>query len=244
MSAMRRTLSTSARLSLELIRDRRLAAQMLILPTLLLTLLYLVYLDHPGFTVVAQMLLGLMPMVMMFIVAAVAVQRERTAGSLERLWTTCLTHTELLIGYALTFGGFAVVQATVMLGVAHQALGVDPPSGVPGTAVVALLSGVTGAVLGLVAGTFARNEFQAVQMVPLVMGPQLFLAGIFVPTSAMPRALQWISDALPLTYAVEAQRHLAVETGVYPDFGRDMLILSAFSVCGLLVAALFMPRRT
>ncbi|MEZ2121293.1 ABC transporter permease [Corynebacterium sp. CCM 9203] len=241
---MKRTLSTSVRLSLELIRDRRLATQMLILPTLLLTLLYFVYLDHPGFTVVAQMLLGLMPMVMMFIVAAVAVQRERTAGSLERLWTTCLTHTELLVGYALTFGSFAVVQAAVMLGVAHQALGVDPPSGILGTGVVTLLSGVTGSVLGLVAGSFARNEFQAVQMLPLVIGPQLFLAGIFVPTSAMPLALQWISDILPLTYAVKAQQHLAVENSVYSGFVTDMLILSGFSMCGMAVAALFMQRRT
>ncbi|MCK7664235.1 ABC transporter permease [Corynebacterium sp. CCM 9185] len=241
---MKRTLSTSARLTLELIRDRRLAAQMLVLPTLLLTLLYFVYRDYPGFTIVAQMLLGLMPMVMMFIVAAVAVQRERTAGSLERLWTTCLTHTELLVGYALAFGGFAVVQAAVMLGVAHQALGVDPPSGVLGTAVVSLLSGVTGAVLGLVAGSFSRNEFQAVQMVPLVIGPQLFLSGIFVPTAAMPRALQWFSDSLPLTYAVKAQQHLAVENSVYSGFGTDMLILSGFSLGGLVMAALFMQRRT
>jgi AcrR family transcriptional regulator len=60
--------------------------------------------------------------------------------------------------------------------------------------------------LGIFFSTFARNEFQAIQFIPLVLVPQVLLSGIIFPVSTEPGPLQPVSNILPLTYAVYGVR--------------------------------------
>ena len=75
--------------------------------------------------------------------------------------------------------------------------------------VIAIINAVLGVGLGLLCSAFARTEFQAVQFMPVVIVPQLLLCGIIVPRAMMPDWLQWISNALPASYALEALRRWA-----------------------------------
>ena len=70
--------------------------------------------------------------------------------------------------------------------------------------VIAIINAILGVGLGLLCSAFARTEFQAVQFMPVVIVPQLLLCGIIVPREMMPDWLQWISNALPASYALEA----------------------------------------
>ena len=96
--------------------------------------------------------------------------------------------------------------------------------------------------LGIFVSTFARNEFQVVQFIPIVLAPQIFLSGVIVPTDQMPVVMEAISVVLPLTYAVEALRGIMVMGQSLSDVWTDLVVLAGFGV-GLLIAAVITLRR-
>src|SRR2546429_93892 len=94
-----RLLATSRRVLRQLRHDPRTIAMMLIVPIVLLTLLYWAFHATPAiFTHVGPALLGIFPMVVMFLVTSIATLRERTSGTLERLMSMPLQKAELILG--------------------------------------------------------------------------------------------------------------------------------------------------
>ena len=123
MSA-RATLATARRVLAQLRRDHRTMALLLVVPVLLLTLLSYVYDGQPQvFDRIGGPLLALFPFTTMFLVTSVAMLRERSSGTLERLLTTPLGRGDLLVGYALAFGLVAVLQTALACSVALGLLG-------------------------------------------------------------------------------------------------------------------------
>ena len=119
------TAATAGRVLRQLRHDPRTIAMMLLVPSLLLGLLYLLWEDLPTppgqvavFDRVGLTMLGIFPFVVMFLVTSIAMLRERTSGTLERLLTTPLSRPSLLLGYGTAFGLAAAVQAVVTVAVA------------------------------------------------------------------------------------------------------------------------------
>src|SRR3954465_8338878 len=148
-------------------------------------------------------MLGLFPFVIMFLVTSIAMLRERTNGTLERLLTTPLGKVDLLFGYGLAFSLAAAVQGAVATAAAYWLLGLDPRGNAGLVVLIAVVNAVLGVALGLLCSAFARTEFQAVQFLPVVVVPQLLLCGLFVPRGQMAGWLQAASDVMPLSYAVD-----------------------------------------
>jgi ABC-2 type transport system permease protein len=239
------TLATARRVLRQLTRDHRTMALLLAVPCLLLTLLRYVYDDRPVvFDHVGGPLLALFPFTTMFLVTSVAMLRERTTGTLERLLTTPLAKGDLLLGYALAFGSVAVVQTGLASALALGPLGLDLAAS-PGLVVLlALLDALLGMALGLFLSAFARNEFQAVQFLPAFVLPQLLLCGLFAPRATMAPVLRWLSDVFPLTYAVDGMQRITAEPGVGTDLARDLLIISGASVLALTLGAATLRRQS
>jgi len=86
--------------------------------------------------------------------------------------------------------------------------------------------------LGIFLSMFARSEFQAVQFIPLVVVPQMLLSGIIFPVSSEPTVLQYLSNVLPLTYAVNGMRDIMVKGA---DLNWSGLQLDAAVVAGFCV---------
>ncbi|GAA2467141.1 ABC transporter permease [Winogradskya humida] len=227
------TLATAARILRQLRHDRRTVGLLIVVPAALLALLYFMYDGAPAFDRVALVMLGVFPFVIMFLVTSIAMLRERTSGTLERLLTTPLRKLDLLFGYGLAFGLAGAVQALVAVAAAHWLFGLETPAG---SVLVAVVDAVLGMALGLLCSAFARTEFQAVQFIPVVVAPQLFLCGLFVPRDEMAGWLQAVSDVLPLTYAVKA---LAAAT-----VWRDLAVVAGAAVLALILAAATLRRRT
>ena len=203
----RLTLLTAGRVLRQIRGDRRTVALMVVVPCVLIGLLAWIFNATPVvFDHIGPALLGVFPFVVMFIVTSVATLRERTSGTLERLLTTPIGKGDFMAGYGLAFGFMAVVQALVATGFAVWVCGLDVAGPVWLLVVVAVADAVLGTALGLLASGFARTEFQAVQFMPAFVLPQFLLCGLLVARDALPDVLRWVSDVLPLSYAVDAMK--------------------------------------
>jgi ABC-2 type transport system permease protein len=243
MSA-RVTLATAARVLRQLRRDHRTLALVLLVPALLITLFrYVLEGQEATFDRVGPPMVGIFPFVTMFLVTSIAMLRERTTGTLERLMSMPLAKLDLLLGYGLAFATVASVQASLTAGVAFGFLGLDSAGPVWLILVFAVGNAVLGMALGLFLSAFARTEFQAVQFMPAFVLPQILLAGLLVPRDKMARVLELTSDVLPLTYAYDALAKTAAD-----DLGGrlalDAALIGGFIVLALIVGATTLRRRT
>ena len=244
MSA-RITLATAVRVLRQLSHDHRTIGMLLVVPVLLLVLVDALLPDSAGtFDRIALVMLGVFPFIIMFLVTSIAMLRERTSGTLERLLTTPASKGDLLGGYGLAFGLAGAVQAVVVTAAAFWLLGLDT-AGSPGLVVaVAVIDSVLGVALGLLASAFARTEFQAVQFMPVVVIPQLLSCGLFAPRDQMAGWLQALSDVFPLTYAVEALQEVGINSTASATMWRDMAIVAGAALLGLALSAATLRRRT
>lgn len=237
-------LTTTGRVLRQLRADPRSMALLLIVPALLLTLFYWIYRDSPQlFSFVATVMTAILPLSLMFIVSSVTMQRERANGTLERLWTTRLHRVDLIGGYALAFGILAVAQSLILVLVMDLFMDVDTQAEWWVLALIAGVTGLTGLSLGLLGSAFARSEFQAVQLMPVLIIPQVLLCGLLVPRDELPDLLRWISEALPLSHAVDAVT-VAARSGLTGEVVADTALCLAFALVFLGLAAVTMPRRT
>lgn len=240
----RGTLATVARVLRQLRGDHRTIALILVVPCLLLGLLAWMYDGTPVFDRIGPALLGIFPFVVMFVVTSVATLRERTSGTLERLMTTPLRRGDLIAGYALAFGVLAAAQALIATAWAVGVCGLQVSGPLWALGLIALTDAVAGTAFGLLASAFARTEFQAVQFMPAFVLPQFLLAGLLLPREQLPSALGYLSDVLPLSYAVDAVTEVARRADPWRDAGTPYLILLAFTLAALVLSALSLPRRT
>ena len=236
--------ATASRVLHQIRHDRRTVALLLVVPCVLLGLLAWIYNQTPLFDRLGGPLLGIFPFLIMFLITSIAMLRERTTGTLERLLTTPLRKTDLLFGYGIAFGLAAALQASLACLVAYLFLGLDT-KGSPGFVVlIAIGNAVLGVALGLLASAFAKTEFQAVQFMPVVVLPQILLCGLFVARASMVGWLQAISDYLPLTYSVEALEQVGKFTDPNGTMWRDLAIVLGCVVLALVLAASTLRRRT
>jgi ABC-2 type transport system permease protein len=241
---LRVTLATAARVLRQLRRDRRTVVLVLFVPALLLTLFRYVFDDQPGaFDRIGGPLVGIFPLVSMFLVTSIAMLRERTSGTLERLMSMPVGKLDLLLGYAIAFAVVAAVQASLTAAVAFGLLGLvtDGPAAL--VVAIAVANALLGMALGLFLSAFARTEFQAVQFMPAAILPQLLLCGLLVPRERMHALLEAISHVLPMTYAYDALRQ-AVQGGADAGLAVDVAIVLGAVALALALGAATLRRRT
>ncbi len=238
-------LATAGRVLRQLRRDpRTLGLVYLVPPGLLILFKYVFYGQGATFDRIGGPLVGIFPFTSMFVVASIAVLRERTSGTLERLMAMPLAKLDLLVGYGVAFALVAALQASVTSAVAFGLLGLDVAGPVWLVILLAVANAVLGMALGLFASAFARTEFQAVQFLPALVFPQLLLCGLLVPRERMAHVLELVSTLLPLTWAYDGLHRTATlgETG--GAVVRDAAIVVGFALVALAAGAATLRRRT
>ncbi len=240
----------TSRILRQLRGDHRTVAMILLVPSVLMTLLYFLYQEVPAapgqpslFDRIEITMLGILPFVVMFLITSIAMQRERSSGTLERLLTTPMTKLDLLAGYASAFSLAATAQAALACAVAFGLLGLTTAGSLVWVVLIAVLGAVLGVATGLLCSAFARTEFQAVQFMPVVV-PQLFLCGLLVPREQMPDWLGALSNALPLSYSVDALEQVATNAAFTGSMAVDIAVIVAFTLAALCAAAATLRRRT
>ncbi len=194
------------------------------------------------------------------LLTGVSFLRERTGGTLERLMATPVAQAEIVIGYTLGFGLFAILQVTVLmcwvLGTVHVpaigplpefAIGLGVPiDGNPLLAFLVVVVLALGAVsLAIFLSTFARTELQVIQFIPIVIVPQGLLGGIFWPLDKLPDVLSWIGHVLPITYAVDGLREVMLKGADLSNASvqLDLVVLAAIALLFVVLASLTIRRE-
>ncbi len=239
------TAATAVRVLTQLRRDPRTLALLIVVPCVLVALLKWVFDGQPQtFDRIGGPLVGLFPLITMFLVTSITMLRERTTGTLERLMTMPLAKLDLLLGYGLAFAVVAAVQGTVVSAVAFALLDLDVAGSVFAVFLLAIANALLGMALGLFASAFATTEFQAVQFMPAFIFPQLLLCGLFVARDQMAPALEAISWALPMTYAYDALERVSVDGSLGAGGAVDVAVTIAAMLLSLALGALTLRRRT
>jgi ABC-2 type transport system permease protein len=96
--------------------------------------------------------------------------------------------------------------------------------------------------LGIFISAFAKNEFQMVQFIPLILVPQVFICGVLFPVSQQPDYLQWIAKFLPLTHGVDGIRALMLQGQSLLDIGKEVGVLAAYAVVLMVLAGISLRR--
>ena len=189
--------------------------------------------------------IGLVVFFLVFVITAVAFLRERGQGTLERLMASPLRWAEIVLGYMLGFTVLALVQSAEVLAFSLLVLHVHNVGNVALIFLLEALMAIAAVNLGIFLSMFARTEFQAVQFIPLVIVPQVLLAGIIFPVSTEPGPLQVLSHVLPLTYAVEGLRNIMIKGAdlTWSSLQIDVGVVLGFCVLVILAGATTLRRR-
>lgn len=240
---MNRTLATAARVLRQLRHDHRTVALLLVVPVFLMALVSWIF-PAPVFDRIGLAMLGVFPFITMFLVTSIATLRERQTGTLERLLSMPLRKADFILGYQLAFAVVALLQSTLAVAVAVAVLDLDLTGPVWLAVLVAMSVAQLGTALGLAVSALAQSEFQAVQFMPAIVIPQLFLCGLFVPREQLNDVLNPISDALPLSYAVDVLQAVALESAVSASTWSKLAVVWAFVLGSVVVGSLTLRRRS
>ncbi|MFY0783247.1 ABC transporter permease [Peribacillus simplex] len=182
-----------------------------------------------GFDTFSPMLVSFFVFFFVFLIAGIALLKERTSGTLERLLATPIKRYEIVAGYVIGYGLFALIQTIIVVLYAVNVLDIV----LVGSIWLVLLTNILVALVALSLGTllssFATSEFQMVQFIPLVIVPQVFFTGIF-PLDGMADWLQKIGKVMPLYYASDTMNGIMYKGSTFNDILLDLLILLAFSI--------------
>jgi ABC-2 type transport system permease protein len=239
-----KTLAIAGRVIRQLLHDPRTLALLFIVPSVLLTVLRYVYDGNfRMFEQIAPMMLGIFPMIMMFLITSIATLRERRSGTLDRLMTMPISKLDFVFGYAVAFFLLALLQAVVTSAVLLGLLNVTVLGGTLPTILGAVMAALLGTSLGLFSSAFATSEFQAIQFMPAFMFPQFLVCGLLIPRDQMATLLRWFADIMPLTYSVDAMKQVTTHADWTATHTHDLLIVAAFTVAALILGSVTIRRQ-
>jgi ABC-2 type transport system permease protein len=77
-----------------------------------------------------------------------------------------------------------------------------------------------------------------------VVLPQVLLCGLFVPREAMIAPLRWLSEAFPLTYAVDGMQRVTASSELTRGLVTDLVVVAGCAILALVLGSLTLRRRT
>jgi ABC-2 type transport system permease protein len=236
------TLTIAGRIINQLIRDRRTLILIIVVPLVIASLVGVSVPDKRILDYTAPAILAVLILFFGFLLTGISFLRERSQGTLERLMASPVSRLDIVGGYLLGFLLFAFLQTMVLFFYLIYVLDINYYGDLWQILVFEVLIGIGAVCMGIFFSILAKNEFQMVQFIPMIIVPQLFLCGMLWPVEQMPEYLQWLANVLPMTYGVSGMRALMMQGQNLLDIGKELGVLAAYAV-GLLILAAVTLRR-
>ncbi len=173
--------------------------------------------------------LGFFVFFFVFLISGVSLLNERTTGTLSRLLATPIRRSEIIMGYLIGYGGFAIIQTVLTVVFTITVFKIHLVGSIWLVFLTNLLLALVALTLGIFISTFTNSEFQMIQFIPLIVVPQIFFAGL-VPVDGMASWLQAIAHIMPLYYGANAMTAVVTKGAGLGDIGVNLLILVGFMV--------------
>ena len=232
----------AGRVMRQLVRDRRTIALLVIVPLVIASIVGVSVPEKSMLDYTAPAILAVLILFFGFLLTGISVLRERTQGTLERLMASPVSRLNVVSGYLFGFLPFALLQTLIIFFYMVYVLNVNYYGELWQILVFQVIIGIGAVCLGIFCSIFAKNEFQMVQFIPLIIVPQMFLCGLLWPVSQMPDYLQWIAKFLPLTYGVDGIRALMLQGQNLLDIGKEIGVLAGYAVALMILASLTLRR--
>ena len=185
--------------------------------------------DTTFFTKMTPILMGFFVFFFVFLISGMALLKERTTGTLDRLLATPVKRSDIVYGYMLAYSFIAALQTVVIVLSTIWLLDLEVLGNIGDVIIVNILFALVALAFGLLLSTLAKSEFQMMQFIPLIITPQLFFSGI-IPLDSMTGWVQSIGKVFPLYYAGNALSKIVLNGTSIVYLGNDLLVLSLFLV--------------
>jgi ABC-2 type transport system permease protein len=200
--------------------------------------------DYTQTDALAPLFIGLFALFFIFLLTSVSFLRERARGTIERLLISPLSKAELVLGYVIGFTLFAVIQSLLILLFVIAVLRVHYAGNLGLVFLITLALTIGSVNMGIFLSTYARNELQVIQFIPVVLVPQALLAGLFWPVSALPVVLKQLAYVLPLTWANFGLEDVMLKGKGLETIWPDLLVLVGFAALMVILGTLTIRRET
>lgn len=197
--------------------------------------------DTTFFDTIGPIFIGFFVFFFVFLIAGISFLRERTTGTLERLMATPIKRIEIELGYMIGFGIFALLQSVLVAVYSVQVLDMIQNGSIWYVLLITLMLAMVSLALGMLLSTFANNEFQIIQFIPIVIVPQILFCGIF-PLEGMADWLQWIAHIMPMYYGAQALQSIMIKGEGFSSFAGDFYILLLF-IAAFLILNIFALKK-
>lgn len=242
---IRHILLIAGRINRQFLRDRRFLGLSLVVPVFLIVLLKYVIDSLPvlirlgaNISEYSVLLAAFLVHFLAYVLATIVLVRDRTSGTLERMFVSGYRRTEIVQGYVAGYSTIAITQTALVLILTRQLFQVRIERDLAAVVLTMLALAVVSVGLGVFVSNFARNEGQVFPFIPLVVIPSGLLSGVAIPVEDLPAFLQWVSYLVPLTWAVRVLKPVIVQKEPFVDSLPDFFVLLAYGLVLLALASL------
>ncbi|WP_125608305.1 ABC transporter permease [Lapidilactobacillus bayanensis] len=190
--------------------------------------------DSTYFDTLLPILMGFIVFFFVFLISGIALLRERTAGTLYRLLATPIKRSEIIAGYLLGYGAFAIVQTLMVVIFTIYVFNIQIIGNIGLVILINLLMAAVALAIGLFISTFANSEFQMMQFIPIVAIPQIFFSGI-IALDTMPNWLQVIAHLMPLYYGANSMTAVIEKGATFSTIAPNLGVLAVMTIIFLIL---------
>lgn len=193
------------------------------------------------FNSMGYIMLGVISFFLIFLLAGVSFVRERTVQTMERLMTTPVKRWQVVLGYTLGFGVFAMLQSIILLCFVKWVLGMSFAGSLVDASIIMILLSMSAVCIGAFCSIYANNEFQMMQFIPLIVIPQIFFSGL-ISLDTLPYHLGYLAKIMPVYYACDALNLVIIKGQGLGDAAIQVLALLTFILLFFILNTIALKR--
>lgn len=193
------------------------------------------------FDTISPILIGFFVFFFVFLISGISLLKERTSGTLDKLLATPIKRTEIVVGYLIGYGIFAIIQTIILVLFAIYVLGIEIEGSIMSVLIVNIIIAFIALSLGTLLSTFANSEFQMMQFIPIAIVPQIFFSGL-ISVDTMAPWLQSVSRIIPLYYGAGALQEIIIKGSDFINIKLELTILILFALIFSLLNIISLKR--
>jgi ABC-2 type transport system permease protein len=203
-----------------------------------------------GFSYLQFIFPGMIGMTILFasIFSSISIVWDREFGFMKEMLVAPISRLSIVVGKAISGTAISVAQAMIiLLLIPFLGISITFAQFVEVTVVAVLVSFCITSLGILIAARLTSFDGFNIIMNFLVM-PMFFLSGAMYPVTSMPPALRQLTHLNPLTYGIDAFKHVLLTDAAPPmgpefPFALDLAVVTAIAVVMLALAAFSFRRK-